>query len=111
LIRILVSLGSDRRIEEIEAEGHGLAPAGGASAVCAAVTVLIRTLAETLSERRSIDCDLQAPREGVLHIRIRAFAEEDAEWLRGVSDFMMTGLADLTDDSDEVLVTIKIKGS
>jgi uncharacterized protein len=92
---VRISADAEGLLRSASAEGHaGLAPAGS-NIACAAVTVLLRTAYETLAQYEGVDLAGEAPSPGYMTFRVRRYAPEAAERLRGVGDFLLTGLSSI----------------
>jgi uncharacterized protein len=92
VVRVLVA--RDGVLRSFEAAGHAGAEPRGANVACAAATALLRTAARlgaarglvtggSAGERGALSCDVARPRAG------------DHAWLRGATDFLLRGLADI----------------
>lgn len=92
---VRISADAEGLLRSASAEGHaGFAPSGS-NIACAAATVLLRTAYETLAQYEGVDMAGEAPSPGHLTFRVRRYAPEAAERLRGVGDFLLTGLSSI----------------
>ncbi len=85
------------------AEGHATGAARGGNIACAAATVLMRTTARLLDGIEEIPTRGSAEREGHLDLRVEAVPEERRGWLRGVTDSLLQGLADLEREHPDLI--------
>jgi uncharacterized protein YsxB (DUF464 family) len=92
LVKVMIELDADGCLAGFAADGHaGGAP--GANLPCAAVTVLLRTAARTMAGAGLAEGG-GADHPGAMHLRVSPAAEEQRDWLRGVTDTLLRGLAD-----------------
>jgi len=77
------------------ASGHAGAGAKGEDIVCAAVTVLLRTAARLLAGEPSLRAAGGTPERGLMRLSLEPPPEGKREWVRGVTDALLRGLADL----------------
>ena len=75
-----------------EADGHA-GGAGGANLPCAAVSVLLRTAARTAAAA-GLAAGGGADAPGSMRLRVGRASEGQRDWLRGVTDTLLRGLAD-----------------
>jgi uncharacterized protein YsxB (DUF464 family) len=58
-----------------------------------------------------VEACVNAKSEGNLYFRIIEYEDSQAEWLKGVSDYLITGIKDLeteSPDSVKTIVTIEV---
>lgn len=93
MIRLLVSL-SNGRLNRLEMKGHiGIDHGGpGSNLVCAAVTGLVRSCAETIAANEQIESSGGAEHEGVFTLAVDAVPHGQRKWLLGVSEVLIQGL-------------------
>ena len=97
---VLDALGALRRIR---LTGHaGKAPAGENTA-CAALTLLVRSVARAAAARSEWTVDGGAPEPGNLFLDIKRRPEDSDEWLRGVTDVLLRALADIDEEYPSAL--------
>ena len=77
--------------------GHANAGKTGTDIVCAAVSVLTRTLARVLSNRKGIIIRSSAPEPGRLRLEIE-YTAEGRNFLSAAGEFLVTGLASVADE-------------
>ncbi len=91
MMSLTVSLSPNGCLERLDASGHVDGPGRGANLACAAATALVRTAAEILHARADVRCTGAAPVEGALTLVVEAVPPASAEWVRGVTDFLLRG--------------------
>ena len=74
------------------ADGHAAGPAG-ANIACAAITVLLRTAARTVAAA-GLAAGGGADAPGAFRLDVGPVAPGRRDWLRGVTDALLRGLAD-----------------
>jgi uncharacterized protein YsxB (DUF464 family) len=95
LIYITVGLNSNLVLNYYQATGHAQHNKPGADVVCAAATCLLRTAAGILSQYKEIKVAYHAVEPGEMELNIVQLPEEKSERVKGVTDFLLQGLADL----------------
>ncbi|MCX7029943.1 MAG: ribosomal-processing cysteine protease Prp [Spirochaetes bacterium] len=92
-MKVTLELDSDGCLAGFSADGHaGGAP--GANLPCAAVTVLLRTAARTAAAA-GLAAGGGADAPGAMRLQVNRAAEGRRDWLRGVTDTLLRGLADV----------------
>jgi uncharacterized protein YsxB (DUF464 family) len=115
VIEVFVEL-RDGCLTRLRAQGHAatISADAGISVVCAAVSGVIRSAAETLA-RHDTDSDSRigvsgmAPQTGLLEITV-AKPEADADWLRGVTETLLAGVQRIAIEAPTELVVQIVKG-
>ncbi|MCL2720642.1 MAG: ribosomal-processing cysteine protease Prp [Treponema sp.] len=92
MIEIEAVLENDRTLKSCKAVGHSGAGKSGSDIVCAAVTVLLRTAFNTLSNRKGIIVQGEAPEKGQLWLEVEC-ETEGKEYLFAVGEFLINGLS------------------
>jgi uncharacterized protein YsxB (DUF464 family) len=92
LVKIALELGPDGCLAGFSADGHAGGVAG-ANVTCAAVSVLLRTAARTIAGA-GLAAGGGADTPGTMRLRVSAAAADRREWLRGITDTLLRGLAD-----------------
>ena len=113
MITVRAVIDEDGCLRSLSVGGHASSDAGGfgSNVVCAAVTGIVRAAAEALSRRATIRAAGTAPAPGTLELEVLARDADDAEWLRGVGDVVLTGVGRIAgDEPDEVELTITRRG-
>ena len=88
--------------------GHVSLAAGprGGNVICAAVTGLVRSCLEVVASAPGIVADGSAGREGKLRVTVGSVDDERRDWLRGVTDVLVSGVRRMaTDAPGEVELT------
>ena len=86
------------------ASGHAQAGQRGEDIVCAGVTALLRTCAKLLSRQPDLITGGDAPEEGEMHLILHDPPVERIEWIRGITDFLLSGLQDLKSEYPDYLI-------
>ncbi len=97
-MNILIELDTEKVLRKISAAGHAGDVAKGENIICAAATSLIRSACRTVGSNQDIEADFNAPVSGELCFSILNYRSENTEWLRGISDYLLTGLRDLDNE-------------
>jgi uncharacterized protein len=95
LITVKLAFDNHGCLKRLEATGHAELAARGYDILCAAVTVLIRTTAKIIHANRSIQSTGSKAYPGLMQFEIVSYKQEQKDWMRGVTDFCVTGLQDL----------------
>ncbi len=112
MIAVRTRLDEQGCLASVCVSGHASAGPGrrGGSVVCAAVTGLVRSCADAIAERPAIVASGSAPHPGELRVDIVS-REGDGEWLRGVTDVMLSGLRRMAGEApDEVEIIVEKTG-
>jgi uncharacterized protein YsxB (DUF464 family) len=100
---VLLVRGSNGAFRSCSAEGHAGFAGAGADIVCSAVTVLLRTTMQTLSDSDGIRLEADTSARGTLSFSARAerpSSETDARLLYA-GDFLEHGIASLAEEYPE----------
>ncbi|OHD30589.1 MAG: hypothetical protein A2087_14365 [Spirochaetes bacterium GWD1_61_31] len=103
-VHIDIVLAPDGIIRRVRADGHAGKAAAGNNLLCAAITVLLRSLFESWSRYPGVTLDGAAARPGQLAFRLEAFDPALTATLRGGSDILLVGLAGLQREYPDGLV-------
>ncbi|MBR4463400.1 MAG: ribosomal-processing cysteine protease Prp [Treponema sp.] len=87
--------GKNGALRSCKASGHADYAAKGYDIVCAAVTILIRTAMQTLSETDGVVFHADAAERGFLAFEVVAASEEKVKWLICMADFLEHGFSSL----------------
>ncbi len=87
--------GKNGVLRSCKASGHADYAAKGYDIVCAAVTVLMRTAMQTLSETDGVDFHADVKERGFLAFDVAAASEDKREWLICMADFLERGFSSL----------------
>lgn len=93
MVTVALALDGAGCLAGFTADGHA-AGAAGANVACAAVTVLLRTAARTVAGA-GLAAGGGADAPGELRLDIARVDEARRGWLRGVTDSLVRGLADV----------------
>ena len=91
-MKVTLEIDPDGCLAGFEADGHA-GGAAGANLPCAAVSVLLRTAARTAAAA-GLAAGGGADAPGAMRLRVGHAAEGQRDWLRGVTDTLLRGLAD-----------------
>ncbi len=96
----------DETIRRLDSVGHALQGAprtdtAVGSIPCAAVSSLLRAAVSSLAESPGVDAVGAASQPGALGVEVTAV--HDKRWLRGVTDFLLSGLRGIESDFPEYL--------
>jgi uncharacterized protein YsxB (DUF464 family) len=97
---ITIRIKQDERgcIRKCDAKGHSLLNDHGSDILCAAVTILLRTVSRVLYTDRGIGFKGNVPGTGNLGFMVKWIPEPKVARMQGISDFLMRGLKDLEAD-------------
>jgi uncharacterized protein YsxB (DUF464 family) len=95
MIEVQASVGADGVLRRVKSAGHAGAGPRGEDLVCAAASVLLRTAYETMAQVEGVRIEGSAPEPGELWFTVRDFGSEASERLKGIGDFLLTGLSGL----------------
>jgi uncharacterized protein YsxB (DUF464 family) len=105
LVTVTLALDAGGCLAGFTADGHVAGPAG-ANVACAAVTVLLRTAARTVAGA-GFAAGGGADAPGTLRLDVGPVEAGRRNWLRGVTDTLLRGLADVAAEAaGEVVVRI-----
>lgn len=110
MLKILVDLDTEKVLRQIRASGHAGDAAKGTNIVCAAATSLMRSACRTVISDPKIKTDFRAAESGNLEFSILSYDSYKIEWLRGITDYLLTGLIDLDNEYPgyfEINITVK----
>jgi len=110
-VAILISLDQNGVLRSIQADGHAGTTAAGANIVCAAITILLRSVFESWARYPGITLEGRAPAAGSLGFSLKSFDPAQACALRAVTEVLLTGLGSLQREYPSVLTLhIETKG-
>ncbi len=104
MISLKIVLYPDGCLKLFKASGH--ARAGykkGEDIVCASVTALLRTCAKLLSMQTDLITEGDAPEPGEMYLILHNPPADRIEWIRGITDFLLSGLKDLKSEYADFL--------
>jgi uncharacterized protein YsxB (DUF464 family) len=97
LVTVTLALDAGGCLAGFTADGHA-AGLPGANVACAALTVLLRTAARTVAGA-GLAAGGGAEGPGSLRLDVGPVAPGRCEWLRGVTDALLRGLADVASEA------------
>jgi len=103
LIRIKVFLERNCCLKGLESFGHAGLALKGSDILCAAVTILLRTVGKVLTHRKGMVVFRDVAKPGVFSILVQKYEPENLSWLLGVTDTLVGGLEDLVEEYPENL--------
>lgn len=95
MIRLSVWLYPDGCLQRFSASGHAEDGKKGRDIVCAAVTALLRTAGRLLAGQPDLNVDGESPNPGSMRLFLHPPGEKRREWVRGVTDVLVSGVTDL----------------
>ena len=101
MLKILISIDTDKVLREIRASGHAGDAVKGTNIVCSAATSLLRTACRTVISDKDIKCSFKAAAPGQVDFCIYGYGKQKSEWLKGITDYLLTGLNDLDNEYPE----------
>lgn len=104
MIRLSVKLqNGGRQIETLSAAGHAGMKTTAGDPVCAAVSVLLRTLLLFLKNHPEIESDIRLPKRGELFLSTVAVSGENENNWETVCEFVLLGLRSIENDYPKAL--------
>jgi uncharacterized protein YsxB (DUF464 family) len=108
VITVDIEISGNSVIKSLKAEGHAMSGKKGTDIVCSAVTCLLRTAANLLSNEKNIIVEGSAEKPGKMKMLLVKYPEEKAVWLSGVTEFLKKGIIDLEKEfPDKINVNIR----
>jgi len=98
LIRVEIARAARGSLRQLKATGHAIGGPLGGNIVCAAASVLIRTAARTLESEPGIRLSGGANARGEFSVEVESVAADRVDWVCGVTESLLRGLADLVAD-------------
>ena len=111
ILKIDICLNSNNIIKYVTAEGHAGETLARENIICAAVSVLIRSAYRTIVKNSKVEACITAKNEGSLYFRVIQYEDSQIEWLKGITDYLMTGIKDIeteSPDSIKIIITVEI---
>ena len=90
-------LDQDGILCSCRALGHAGAGKAGSDIVCAAVSVLIRTVIGTLSKKKGVDIRYEAPEPGLVWLQA-GYSAEGKDSLAAAGEFLAEGLRSVAEE-------------
>lgn len=100
MLRVRVDLDGEGCLRGLEASGHAGAGRSGEDLTCAAASGLLRGVARLLHRTAGLVVSGRAEQPGELRLTVarRGGSEGRSDWLRGVTDVLLSGLRELRDE-------------
>ncbi|MBN2442083.1 MAG: ribosomal-processing cysteine protease Prp [Spirochaetales bacterium] len=95
MITIIIQQDERGCIRRCDAEGHSLLDNQGSDILCAAVTILLRTISRVLYVDKGVGFKGEAPESGKLGFMLKWIPEPQVNRMQGISDVLICGLKDL----------------
>lgn len=92
---VLVERDENGVLLSCKAEGHAGYAERGSDIVCSAVTVLIRTTLQVVSELAGVKLEFDASKRGKLNFKVLSFPSDVEEKLKVAGDFLAIGLGSI----------------
>ena len=89
-------------ISSLDVRGHARTADHSDTAVCAAVSVLARTAAQTLRDLADVRVDGNAPEPGDLYFSVEYGSDAPVEHARGVCDTVLHGLRSVAAETPQL---------
>jgi uncharacterized protein YsxB (DUF464 family) len=110
VIEVRVTL-DDGCLSSLVVTGHASTGTSGVSAECAAVTGIVRAVADAIVRSGSVHASGGADAPGEMRVEVDAANGVDRDWLRGVTDVLVRGISRIADDAPrEVRLTTRERG-
>jgi uncharacterized protein YsxB (DUF464 family) len=103
LIYFAIELDGEKCLRRLTAEGHSFRRGEDFSPACAAVTALVRTAAILFEAERAVTSRISLPGEGWISLDIGKIPPDLAGRYRGITDFLVCGLIEISRDAPEDL--------
>ena len=100
MIQVDVALDSAGLLASCRVSGHAGAGKRGSDIVCAAVTVLTRTLARALAKRRGVTLRGSIPEQGNFWVEAE-YTPEGRDFLAGTGGFFIEGMLSISAEFPE----------
>ncbi len=116
MTEVIVSFGKNGVVKNFQANGHADFSKKGSDIVCSAVTVLIRTAMQVLSQTENITFNADSSKRGSLAFRVEI--EENLDGLKKteiesrlkcVTDFLRTGISSICEKYPENVLLREIQ--
>ena len=109
MVRVCLTV-SNGRLAAIESSGHSGAGVRGEDVPCAAVSVLVRTVARVLLDEPDVELEAEPPQRGRIKITAITCSEGKRPWLVGVTDVLARGIKDIVREyPDHVDLVVNIR--
>lgn len=95
MISVLIERNQNGVLLSCDAKGHAGYALRGSDIVCSAVTVLIRTTLQVISELTGVKLEVNASQRGMLNFKVLSFPSDVEEKLKVAGDFLAIGLGSI----------------
>ena len=106
MIKVKLDIYAKGCLKYLKVTGHAGNKKEGNDLVCAAVSCLVRTTANVLYKLAEISINSQAQEPGILEITINSLPDKYYEWVKGVTEFLITGIFDIKNEFPESIEII-----
>jgi uncharacterized protein len=96
MVTVRIWLDEGGCLRRVSATGHSLAGPVGGDVPCAAVSVLVRTVARLVAMETRIASSGSSGGRGDLDFEVKDCPGNLREWLRGATDFLIRGVTDVS---------------
>ena len=103
MVEIAVVLDASGALSRLSLRGHAGDARSGENVACAAVTLMVRSLARLVAARSEWRVDGNASQPGNLSLEIKRRPEDTDAWLRGITDILLRALADIDEEYPSAL--------
>jgi uncharacterized protein YsxB (DUF464 family) len=95
VISVIIELFPDGCLKALHARGHAATAKKGSDLLCAAFSALLRTALNVLDREKRLIVKGDVENEGRAELALESCPDDTTAWLKGVTDFLLTGLFDL----------------
>jgi uncharacterized protein YsxB (DUF464 family) len=95
VVAVVVEFFPDSCLKSLSIQGHAETEKKGNDLLCAALSVLVRTALHALTKEKRLALKGDIEKVGLLELTIFSYTDNISDWLKGITDFLMTGLFDL----------------
>lgn len=111
MIDVRIVVGERGVLSSLTVGGHASFGGRAVSAECAAVSAIVRACAQAVDERNDVVVTGSATGPGDFELDIKTVPAAAREWLRGVTDVMVTGIGRIAREAPhEVTMSIEYEG-
>ncbi len=111
MIQVRVVVDGSGALSSLTVRGHATLDRNAVSAECAAVSGIVRACAQAIDERGDVVASGSATGPGDLVVEIDTVPATATEWLRGITDVIVTGIGRVARDAPrEVAMTVEYEG-
>ncbi|OQX28547.1 MAG: hypothetical protein B0D92_08340 [Spirochaeta sp. LUC14_002_19_P3] len=110
MIDVSVILDKAGGISRLSLEGHAGGAPGGENLACAAVSLLVRSVARLLASKPGWLVEGNAPKPGSFYLSVQRHSlaeqrhfDDMTQWLKGITDTLLQALADVGEEYPSTL--------